>query len=118
MGEKKKTFLYKVDFLKRITKHVSPVNTQVRESTATSPAAKVKYSSTKILQQRGRSERQTERVRPQKTTVPLLLSLQLSAAPPSSGMYNSAQAGEVSVGLDRRPVVSYRTRCRSNSGPG
>lgn len=45
---------------KFITKQMSPVNVQVQESTAASPAAKMKYSSTKILQQRDRLEK-TER---------------------------------------------------------
>lgn len=69
--------------------------------TATSPVAKVKCSSTKSVTTEGWLQKET--LRGSSWKVPPWLSLQLSAAPPSSGMYDSAQ---VSVGLGARLPAS------------
>lgn len=78
--------------------------------TATSPMAKVKCSSTKNVTTEGWLQK--DRLRGSSWKVPPWLSLQLSAAPPSSGMYDSApvsvglEASARSLNIPQRPGVS------------
>lgn len=90
----------------------------------TSPAAKLKYSSTKILQQREHLERPREahpRRRWREVTLSLSLSLQVSAAFPPVECITQLGLGRrlVRAGflLKTGPFNSYRTRCQSDSFP-